>query len=261
VTTINNPLAPHMALVAFEMTAGNHAKAFELADEARAHLDEIDNDFEFSRFLAGLSAFEAMAGRLDAARVDSERALQTAQRLGNQHLLAAALNGRAWALQRDDPEGALALAEEFVELHRKSGVQRNTVSGLTALAAGLRSRLGDDQGALPLLRDAVVIARDDGTRPQAAGALSFALNPLCRTGRPEVAATLIGGLEAGALALVAGFPGSAEARARTLARIHDALGQEETDALVTRGTSMTYDELMHYAIDALGAVSGGARRP
>jgi tetratricopeptide (TPR) repeat protein len=254
VAAISNPLSPYAALVAFEMAAGNHARAFELADEARTHFDEIDNKFDEARMLAGLAAFEAMAGRADAARADSDRSLQLARRLGNQHLLVAALNGRAWALQRDDPEGALAVAEQFLEVQRQHGVQRNTVAGLTALAAGLHSRSGDDHRALPLLRQAVVIARDDGTLPQAAAAVSFALNPLNRTGRPDVAATLIGGLEGGALATVAGFPGNADSRARTLARIHDALGHEKTERCVTRGVSMTYDELMQYAIEQLGAV-------
>jgi hypothetical protein len=131
---------------------------------------------------------------------------------------------------------------------------------LAELPAGtvtLRSRLGDDHGALPLLHHAVVIARDDGTLPQAAAAVSFALNPLNRTGRPEVAATLIGGLEGGALATVAGFPGNADSRARTLARIHDILGHDETERRVTRGVSMTYDELMQYAIEQLGVVTPG----
>jgi tetratricopeptide (TPR) repeat protein len=253
VTTTTNPLSPQIALMAFEMTAGNHSKGFELADAARADLDEVDIVFEEARFLGGLAAFEAMAGRLEAARDDSARALGLAQRLGNEHLLAAALNGRAWALQRDDPEGALALAEQFLEVHRTSGVQRNTMSGLTALAGGLRSRLGDDRGALLLVRDAVVVARDDGTLPQAAAAVGFALVPLCRTGRHDVAATLIGGLDDGALAQVAGFPGTADSRARALARIEDTLGSDETGRLVARGASMSYDELMQYAIEELGA--------
>ena len=133
---------------------------------------------------------------------------------------------------------------------------RNSVPGLLALAAGLRARLGDDHGALPALHDAMVIARDDGTLPQAAAALGFALNPLCRTGQQEVAATLIGALERGALAPVAGFPGTAGSRARTLARIQDDLGVEKTDQLVAHGAAMTHDELFAYAIAALGTADG-----
>ena len=250
-TTIINPLSPLMASVTFEMTAGNHARAFDIADAARAHFDSV-SEFEAACTLAGFSSFEAMAGRIDAARADSDRALQLAQRVGNQSLLTGALNGKAWALQRDDPEGALAAAEQFLEVQRASGVARNTVPGLLALAAGLRARLGDDHGALPVLHDAVVIARDDGTLPQAAAALTFALNPLCRTGQQEVAATLIGALERGALAQAAGFPGTADSRARTLARIRDTLGVEKTDQLVAQGAALTRDELFAYALAALG---------
>ncbi len=161
--------------------------------------------------------------------------------------------GRAWALQRDDPEGALAIAEQFLEIYRRTGVARSVAPGLMALAAGVRARLGDDHGALPLLRDAVVIARDDGTLPPAAAALGFALNPLCRTGHPDVAATLLGALDRGALAHVAGFPGTANARARALARVRDALGDDHAEQLVERGAAMTYEEVIGYAIEQLGA--------
>ena len=193
-----------------------------------------------------------MAGHLERPGPTPNARSSWRSELGNQSLLTGALNGKAWALQRDDPEGALAAAEQFLEVQRASGVARNTVPGLLALAAGLRARLGDDHGALPVLHDAVVIARDDGTLPQAAAALAFALNPLCRTGQQEVAATLIGALERGALAQVAGFPGTADSRARTLARIRDTLGVEKTDQLVAQGAALTRDELFAYALAGLG---------
>jgi predicted ATPase len=252
VTTSINPLSPLVAVVVIEMTAGNQTLAFEIADETRAHFGLV-SEFEATRTLSAFSTFEAMAGRIDAARADADQALQLAHRVGNRALLAQALNGRAWALQRDDPGDALAAAEQFLDLARETGVARNTVPGVLALAAGLRARLGDDHGALPALHDAVVIARDDGTLPQAGAALTFALNPLCRIGKPAVAAILIGGLERGALAGVAGFPGTAESRVRTLARIQDALGEEKTAQLIDYGAGMTYDDFIAYAIEQLAA--------
>jgi predicted ATPase/class 3 adenylate cyclase len=249
---IEHPLDPLGSLVTFEMTAGNESRAFELAAAARTHFERVNSEWNELALIGGLAAFEAMAGQLEAARADSDRALQLARRLGNQHLLASAFNGRAWALRRDDPEGALAAAEEFLEIYRRSGLQRSTLPGLMALAASVRARLGDDEGALTLLRDAITVCRDDGVRPQAAAALGFALNPLCHTGRPDAAAILIGGLDRGALAAAANFPGTADSRARTLARIRDTLGQDKTDQLVDQGASMTYDELIAYAFAALG---------
>jgi predicted ATPase/class 3 adenylate cyclase len=253
VTSLIKPLDPYVMLVAIEMTAGNHTRAFELVGAARSYLDDLQHNSDTARILAGFAAFEAMAGQLDAARADSDRAIQLVQRTGNQQVLANVLNGRAWALQRDDPQAALAVAEQFLEIYRRTGVARSVAPGLTALAAGLRARLGDNHGALPLLRDAVVIARDDGTLPTAAAALGFALNPLCRIGRPEAAATLIGALDRGALAHVAGFPGTADARARTLARVRDALGDDHAERLIERGAAMTYEEVIGYAIEHFGA--------
>lgn len=217
-------------------------------------LEDISDTAIAAHAFAGFADFEAMAGQLDAARADSERALHLAQQTGNEQLLAHALHARAWALQRDDPEAALASAEQFLELYHRDRIFHSLAPGATALAAGLRSRLGDDHSAFPLLRDAVVIARDDGTTPMAAAALGFALRPLTRTGHADVAATLIGALDHGALAHVANFPGTADVRTRTLTHIRDTLGDEPTDQLVERGAAMTYEQIIGYAIDRLVAV-------
>ncbi len=251
VTDLINPLDPYVMLVAIEMTAGNHVRAFEALEAARVHFDDTECKADVARALGGFATFEAMAGRIDAALADSEHAMQLAQSSGNLQFLANVLNGRAWALQRDDPEGALEVAEEFVAIYRRVGVARSVAPGLFALVAGLRARLGDDEGAFRLLRDAVVIARDDGTLPAAAATLGFALTPFCRTGRPEVAAVLLGALDRGALAQVAKFPGAHDARARTRSRIDAALGDEQTEVLVERGAAMTYDDAIGYALDEL----------
>ena len=158
VTDLINPLDPYVMLVAIEMTAGNHVRAFEALEAARVHFDDTECKADVARALGGFATFEAMAGRIDAALADSERAMQLAQSSGNLQFLANVLNGRAWALQRDDPEGALEVAEEFVAIYRRVGVARSVAPGLFALVAGLRARLGDDEGAFLLLRDAVVIA-------------------------------------------------------------------------------------------------------
>jgi predicted ATPase/class 3 adenylate cyclase len=250
VDTLLSPFEPYQVLVAVEMSVGNHARAFELIDTHRALLQDMDSAIA-AHHLAGFADFEAMAGHLDAARTDSEHALQLAQHTGQEYALAHALYARAWALERDDPHEALASVEQFVDLYRRDGIFRGLAPGALSLAAGLRSRLGDHDVALPMLRDAVAIARDDGTSPQAAAALGFALRPLARTGHPDVAATLIGALDHGALARVANFPGSADARSRTLARIRDTLGVQRTDQLVEHGAAMDYDNLISYAIEHL----------
>ena len=84
ITTLVNPLDAYVVLVANEMAAGEHARAFELMDATRAHFDDMESSTDVARILGGFAAFEAMAGRIDAARADSARALEIAQRAGNE---------------------------------------------------------------------------------------------------------------------------------------------------------------------------------
>jgi predicted ATPase/class 3 adenylate cyclase len=249
-TTVN-PLAPQVSAVAFEMTAGNHARALEIGDDARGALAAIENPYVEGIFFSGFANFEAMAGRIDAARADAERAIQLARRLGNRYLLASANHSIAWALQRDDPAAALAAAEQYLDLHRQFDIYVSAASGVMSLAGGLRARLGDDPGALEVLHQAILVARDLGARPQIASVLDWALSPLHRTGRPEVAATFVGGLTTGALADVGNFPGVNAARTRTLERLRAVMGDERADELVARGAALSYDDLVQYAAQHL----------
>jgi len=253
IATTVNPFAPYQAAATFEMTAGNHARALEIADGARAGLDAVDNLYAQSFVLGGIAMYEAMAGRIDDARADAARAVELARRSANRNILSNAHHATAWAIQRDDPAAALASAEQCLDLYRQFDIHAFAASSVMALAGGLRARLGDDPGALELLHDAVVVGRDQGARPQLAAGLDWALSPLTRTGRPDVAATLLGALTRGALAGVGNFPGVDTARARTLERVRAVLGDDQTDELVARGATMSYDELVQYAIHHLEA--------
>jgi predicted ATPase/class 3 adenylate cyclase len=253
VVTTLNPLSSYQHAVVLEMTAGNHARALEIADEIRAEVDTVDNPYAQASILASIATFVAMAGRFDQARADAERALALARRSDNVMVLSSAYHGLAWALQRDDPAAALAAAEQFLDLYREFDVSAGAACSVMALAGGLRARLGDDTGALALLREAVVVGRDQGVRPQLAAALDWALSPLTRAGRPTVAATFLGALTRGPLAGVGAFPGVDTARARMLARVRTMLGDQTTDGHVARGANMTYDDLLQYAIEQLDA--------
>ena len=79
---------------------------------------------------------------------------------------------QAWALQRDDPVGSLAAAEQCLDLNREHVVLRGSIASVHALAGGLRARLGDEAGAFPHLYDAVLVGRDHGVRSQLASANS-----------------------------------------------------------------------------------------
>jgi hypothetical protein len=245
-------LNPLVALFNIAFTAGDHERGLQLVDELRSREAGEHDEFAFVRGLTAAATYEAMSGRIDVARADAGRGLQYAQRIGNRYLLTAALNAQTLVLQRDDPEAALAAAEQGLGIQRDTGVNRATLSGLQSLAAGLRARLGDDNGAIALLHDALAVARDDGLRIQASAVLGFAIGPLRHTGRNDAAAILLGVLDQGALAHVA-FPGTADGRARALTRIRGAIGDEKTDRLVTQGASMTYDQAIAYALEHLAS--------
>jgi hypothetical protein len=121
------------------------------------------------------------------------------------------------------------------------------VASALSMAGGLRARQRDDARALVLLHEAVVLPRDQGLRPQFAAALDWTLSPLFRAGSADVAATFLGALTAGALAEAGAWPGVAEARARSLERVHGVLG-DDGETHVARGAAMSYDDLVEYAI-------------
>jgi hypothetical protein len=245
-----DPLTPYSGAVIFEMAAGNHARALELADDTRSEVETVDNPYAQSGFLGATACMEALAGHFEQARADAERALELARRSQNVAIIANALQATAFALQRDDPTAALAATEEFLDLHRTVANVGTGAATVMALAGGIRARLGDDTGALTLLHDAVAVARDQGVRPQLTAALDWSLGPLLRTGRPDATATLLGALTHGALADVSDFPTVADGRSRNLQRVRDLLG-DETDAHIARGAAMSYTELTDYAVGAL----------
>jgi hypothetical protein len=172
-------------------------------------------------------------------------------RLANVHLVGSAQHAAAWAFQRDDPAAALAAAEHYLDLYRESDVAAFGASSVMALAGGLRARLGDDTGALELFQEAIIVGRDRGSRPQLAAALDWALTPLTRIGRHDVAAIFLGILSRGALAGVGNFPGVDAARATALERVRGVLGDERTNELVVHGGAMSYDQLIDYALHHL----------
>ncbi len=251
VAEATNPFIAYQALGFIELAVGNTQRAIEIYRDVRVSFDAVDDPWARAHHLAGLANYEAMAGQLDEARADAESVLETARRLLNPGLLADAFHAMAWAYQRDEPAVALAAAQQSIELYRRGLAKGGAAAGLFSLAGGLRFRVGDPNGAVELLREAVVLARDLGARPQLSATLDWSLSPLVKVGRPEPAAVLVGALTRGALADVGNFPLVAGARARTLERLRAELGQESAGRLVAEGAAMTYDEIIEYALQHL----------
>jgi predicted ATPase/class 3 adenylate cyclase len=241
-----SPFAPYTGTVVFGMASGDPG-ALDTVREVRAALETVDNPYAQAGYLGAIATFEAMAGMYEQARADAAQGLELARRIQNVSAIAAALHGTAWALSNDDPGAALAAAEEFIDLYREFEIGAGSATSVLGLAGGLRARLGDDHGALDLLHQAVALGRDQGVRPQLTAAVDWSLTPLLRTGRPEVAAVLLGALLRGPLVGLGNFPGVASARERRLERTREQLG-DATEAHLARGAAMTYDEIALYAL-------------
>lgn len=246
-----DPLAPHQALMYIEISTGNYRAALEIGNEARSAAATIDDPYAEAMLLGALAAWEAMAGQVDRSRADAEQVVELGRRSQNPTVVGNGLHATAWALQRDDPAAALRAAEQLLDMRGDSRFAGGPVTGILALAGGLRSRLGDPAGALEPLRQSVTRARDEDSRPQLAATLDWCLGPLVKLARGETAATLLGALTRGPLAEVGNFPGVEAARTRVVERIRAELGDERTDALVARGATLNYDEILDYALQHL----------
>lgn len=248
VTTSPFPLAAHQALMAIEVSLGNYDAALTVGNDVRPALDALDNPHAASTILSGLAIWEAMAGQVYESRRDAERSLELGRQSRNPYALANAFHAVMWANHREDPVEALNAAERYLEFHHQSAINLGGAAAVLAVAGGMRSRLGNPPGALELFREAVQVSRDQGTHPQMAAALDWALSSLTKIGRSEAAAVFVGALTKGALAGVGDFPGVVSARSGMLERIRSTLGDPSTEAALARGAAMSYDEIVEYAL-------------
>ena len=83
------PFMPYMALVPIEVAAGNYAGALAAIDEIRPAIDTAHDEYQAAYALQWIANLEGLLGRVDEARADAERVMQTAQRLGSPSMLAA----------------------------------------------------------------------------------------------------------------------------------------------------------------------------
>ena len=174
-------------------------------------------------------------------------------------LVAQALHGTVWALQRDDPGAALAAAEHYLDLQREihlvdqGGSSRGfaNAGALLALAGALRARLGDPIGAAraPARRGDRVARPRQTPAARRCARLEPRHAHQARTTRTR--RDVRGRTHRWATRRGQRLPDVDAARARTLERLRTGLGDETTDALVADGAAMTYDEIIEYALHHL----------
>ena len=115
IATSADPFMAHCVLAYVEILTGNYRRALDIIGEARESLETVDKPFAASQLLLQASVYESLAGEVDQARADAERVVELARQLRNPLLEVRAFDTLAWAIQRDDPEGALRALEHGLE--------------------------------------------------------------------------------------------------------------------------------------------------
>ena len=114
--------------------------------------------------------------------------------------------------------------------------------------ARLRSRTGDRVAALEALCDAISNANYVGSRGVVVEVLGEGADILLRAGEPSTATVLAGSLLQGALLAIIVSQRNAELD-RTLVSAREGLGDEEYQRMFDRGASMSYEEVIKFALD------------
>jgi hypothetical protein len=121
----------------------------------------------------------------------ADGALALARRIGSPSELAAALWTASLTRVRDEPDEALAFAEESIELTR-AGASGSVLGHLLPIRAQLRAANGDAAGAVRDLREAITYSEGTGDKVMLMVAFDRSISVFDALGLAEPAAVLAG---------------------------------------------------------------------
>jgi predicted ATPase/class 3 adenylate cyclase len=247
--------APGLALFAAMQTLraqGEQAEGTRVAIEAIHLLERTGTDpFGLVMFHSAASYWAVDDDDLATARAEAESALDLARRIENPSAIASGWLALARSIERDDPLGALEAFERVIALGRV-GAMRMIMGPALVSVARLRSRMHDRLSALEALEEAIAYSRDVGYRPIVIEVLGPGAEILLRAGEPAAATVLAGSLLQGAFPAINAFASShrsAELEGALVAA-RDNLGPEQYERMLARGASMSYDEVVEFALDS-----------
>jgi hypothetical protein len=199
-------------------------------------------------------ASSVLTGDMEDARESADRALTLARRIGNPSELAGAFWMGSLTRARDDPDEALAFAEQSIALTR-AGASGATLGHVLPIRAQLRGQNGDTSGAVRDLREAFTYSHDKGDKVMLMVAFDRSINVFDALGLTEAAATLAGVALRGPLAVLSILPSAErEDRAVVLAHLQALIGRPGYEHAIQRGASMNSDQAVTYALDQLDAI-------
>ena len=249
------PGSAHGMLAIVEALKGRPDLGLEHLAVARALLelrDADDRTFALAVLESQQATLATMMGDVSGARAAGQESLRFMRALGYPSGQTLALFLVAWATRLDDPDGALALADESLALTR-AGASDVLFGSTLALAAQIRAQRGDRIWPIAALHEALGDTRESGDRPELIGVLDRAVVALSALGSPEHAAVAGGAVTGGPLAHLSFLPDmERRERADALERARAELGDDAYHAAITRGAAMTYEQNLEYWINELG---------
>ena len=238
---------------ASELThTGRIDNAIRLAGEALEGATSAGDELLALAVRSQLALFQWIAGDRSAAGLAEEN-LRVARTIGGPSVIAFALYSVGYTLQLDDPGRAIECFREGIEQFRRMAFA-SMVEFCLMLLIRLEALQGDLGAALESFRSGLELSYEQGSRVNVIFQLKQGALALTRAGHTDVAAVLLGYVDAQPQRGTAGWEG--EFHEGLIAEARVALGTAEYDAAAARGAAMPYDEIVQYALTELDRVQG-----
>jgi hypothetical protein len=190
-------------------------------------------------------------GDIEDARESADACLALTRKVGNPSSLASALCWAGLTRVRDDPDQALAFAEQSIALTR-AGASGSVLGHVLPIRAQLRARDGDVPGAVRDLCEAITYSHGKGDKVMLMAAFDRGVIVFDSLGLAEPAAVLAGVALHGPLAVLSILPQAERAdRAVLLERVRTLLRRTAYERAVAQGAAMNDDEAITYALDQI----------
>jgi predicted ATPase/class 3 adenylate cyclase len=252
VTPSSPGIRAYTALIMSQTFAGRLTEARATLREAMQATEMPGvSDLDRAWMLQTSAASRALMGDMEDARASADTAMALARRIGHPSELAAALWVGSLTRAHDDPDEALAFAEQAIALSR-SGASGMVFGHVLPIRAQLRARNGDVSGAVCDLREAITHSHGTGDKVMLMVAFDRGISVFDALGLTEPAAILAGVVLRGPLAVLSILPpAEREDRAVLLERVRTLIGRTAYERAVAQGAAMNANEAVTYALDAL----------
>jgi tetratricopeptide (TPR) repeat protein len=178
-----------------------------------------------------------------------EASLDVFSRLADDHYMFLAMDGVAWMLRMlGDHERSTRLYEETLARARASGDPQVVALQLWQLA-GLAAKEGRTQEALTMLREALVLNRDEGYREGVAEVLVVIACTLQDASAPAAAPALLAAAARLREEIGGGSGWVGETIERRRGSLRDSLGEDAFESSWEAGMKLSADEAIALALD------------